>query len=122
MEIYQERLEREFDLDLVTTANVPYRITKNDGVTVEVTGYDIPEDGWDFIEEPVVEINFMVPADYVGAVMQLATSVAVSSSVKTTGQSRCVLSTTPHLPKLCDLDKLKSSTCWHHGLRYHRLR
>ena len=77
MEIIQERLEREYNLDLITTApNVSYRITKNTG---EVIMVDNPLDYPDpmeiqLAEEPYVKLNLMAPQEYVGNIMDLATS------------------------------------------------
>ncbi len=77
MEIMQERLEREYNLDLITTApNVVYRITKNDGQVLMV---DNPLDYPDPMEiakaeEPFVKISLIAPQEYVGNMMDLATS------------------------------------------------
>ena len=77
MEIIQERLEREYNLDLITTApNVSYRVTTNDGTTKMV---DNPLDYPDpmeiqLAEEPFVKVNLMAPQEYVGNIMDLATS------------------------------------------------
>ena len=77
MEIIQERLEREYNLDLITTApTVSYRITKNDGTVLMV---DNPLDYPDpmeiqLAEEPFVKVNLMAPQEYVGNIMDLATS------------------------------------------------
>ena len=77
MEIIQERLEREYNLDLITTApNVSYRVTKNDGTVLMV---DNPLDYPDpreiqLAEEPFVKVNLMAPQEYVGNIMDLATS------------------------------------------------
>ena len=77
MEIIQERLEREYNLDLVTTApNVVYRVTKTNG---EVLMVDNPLDYPDpadiqLAEEPFVKVNLMAPQEYVGNIMELATS------------------------------------------------
>ncbi|KAB2952296.1 elongation factor 4 [Heliorestis acidaminivorans] len=74
MEIIQERLEREFDLELITTApNVIYRVTQTDG---EVTLVDNPTklppvQKIETIEEPYVKASIMVPSDFVGAIMEL---------------------------------------------------
>ena len=76
MEIIQERLEREYNLDLITTApNVVYRVTKNDGTVLMV---DNPLDYPDpmeiqLAEEPYVKISLIAPQDYVGNMMDLAT-------------------------------------------------
>ena len=77
MEIIQERLEREYNLDLITTApNVVYRVTKTNG---EVLMVDNPLDYPDpmeiqLAEEPFVKVNLMAPQEYVGNIMELATS------------------------------------------------
>ena len=74
MEIVRERLEREFDLDLLITApNVAYRATKRDGEVVEVHNpAEMPREV-DTVEEPYVKASVIVPKDYVGPVMELAT-------------------------------------------------
>ena len=77
MEIIQERLEREYNLDLITTApNVSYRVTTNDGVVHTVDNpldYPDPMD-IQLAEEPFVKVNLMAPQEYVGNIMDLATS------------------------------------------------
>jgi len=74
MEIVQERLEREFNMDLVTTApGVLYRVTKTDGETIEIDSpAKLPEAGHiDTIEEPVITAMILTPAEFVGAILQL---------------------------------------------------
>lgn len=74
MEIIQERLEREFDLDLITTApGVSYRVVKTDGTMLEVSNpSDLPPAGEiDHMEEPVVNAFLYTPPEYVGAIMEL---------------------------------------------------
>lgn len=74
LEIIQERLEREYNLDLVTTApGVVYRVHKTDGEMVELTNpSNLPEPVFiDYMEEPFVSAEIMVTKDYVGAIMQL---------------------------------------------------
>jgi len=74
MEIIQERLEREFDLDLITTApSVSYRVTKTDGKVVIVDNpANLPEIGViETIEEPIVKAFIYTPPAYVGAIMEL---------------------------------------------------
>ncbi len=77
MEIIQERLEREYNLDLITTApNVSYRVTTNDGTVHMVDNpldYPDPMD-IQLAEEPYVKVNLMAPQEYVGNIMDLATS------------------------------------------------
>jgi GTP-binding protein LepA len=74
MEIVRERLEREFDLDLLITApNVAYRATKRDGEVVEVHNpAEMPRE-LEVVEEPYIKASVIVPKDYVGPVMELAT-------------------------------------------------
>lgn len=74
MEIIQERLEREYGLELITTApNVVYRVTKRNGEVVTVDNPALwPDLGEiELVEEPYVEANVITPSDYVGAVMDL---------------------------------------------------
>jgi GTP-binding protein LepA len=75
MEIVQERLEREFDQDLITTApSVVYEVLKADGETIKVENPSkIPDAGRvNEIREPIVTVHLYMPQDYVGAVMTLA--------------------------------------------------
>ena len=74
MEIIQERLEREYNLDLITTApSVVYKITRTDGETVYIdnpTNYpDVSE--IEVAEEPMVKANIYTPSEYVGNIMDL---------------------------------------------------
>ena len=73
MEIVRERLEREFDLDLLITApNVAYQSTTRSGEVVEVHNpAEMPRE-LELVEEPYVKASVIVPKDYVGAVMELA--------------------------------------------------
>jgi GTP-binding protein LepA len=73
MDIVRERLEREFDLDLLITApNVAYQVTTRGGEIVEVHNpAEMPRDV-ELIEEPYVKASIIVPKDYVGPVMELA--------------------------------------------------
>lgn len=76
MDIVQERLEREFDMDLITTApTVVYEVEMRDGTLISV---DNPSKMPDLskineIREPIVNVNLLLPAEYVGAVMTLCT-------------------------------------------------
>ena len=76
MEIIQERLEREFNLDLVTTApSVVYRITRTDGEVVYIdnpTNYPDPS-VIQMAEEPIVRADIISPVDFVGNIMDLCT-------------------------------------------------
>lgn len=74
MEIIQERLEREFNLDIITTApSVIYKVTKTDGELVMIQNpANLPEvSEIRMIEEPIVKGDIIVPKDYVGIVMEL---------------------------------------------------
>lgn len=74
MEIIQERLEREYNLDLVTTApNVIYRVHKTNGEMLELSNpSNLPDPSViDYMEEPMVAAKVIVPTDYIGAVMEL---------------------------------------------------
>ena len=74
MEIIQERLEREFDLDLVTTApSVIYKVTKLDGTKLSIDNPSNlpPPAEIAYMEEPMVEAHIMTPSDYVGTIMEL---------------------------------------------------
>jgi GTP-binding protein LepA len=74
MEIVQERLEREFDMDLVTTApGVLYRVTLTDGTVREIDSpAKLPDAGLiDTIEEPVITAMVLTPAEHVGGILQL---------------------------------------------------
>ena len=74
MEIIMERLEREFNLDLITTApNVVYRVTNTDGTTVEVytpLNYPDPAEIQE-AQEPFVKASIITPPEYVGNIMEL---------------------------------------------------
>ena len=76
MEIVQERLEREYELALVTTVpSVEYHVHKTDGETMLVENPALmPAAGVvDFVEEPYVKARIMVPAEYIGSIMTLGT-------------------------------------------------
>ncbi|PTQ84738.1 GTP-binding protein LepA [Trichococcus patagoniensis] len=75
MDVIQERIEREFDLDIITTApSVIYRVNKTDGEFLEIDNPSEMPDATTIqsIEEPYVKASIMVPNDYVGAVMEIA--------------------------------------------------
>ncbi len=74
LEIIQERLEREYNLDLVTTApGVVYKVHKTDGSVIDLTNpSNLPDPSEiDYMEEPVVDAEIMVTSEYVGAIMKL---------------------------------------------------
>jgi len=75
MEIVQERLEREFDQDLITTApSVVYQVVKGDGEVIMVENPSkMPDQGRiEEVREPIVTVHLYMPQDYVGSVMTLA--------------------------------------------------
>lgn len=123
MEICQERLEREFDLDVVQTApTVTYKVNIREGHSIHInTPSELPENGYDSIEEPMVRINFMVPADRVGAVMKLATERrAEFLTQEYLGKDRCVLTyKMPLAEVIYDLfDHLKTVTSGYGTMDY----
>ena len=74
LEIIQERLEREYNLDLVTTApGVVYRVHKTNGEVIELTNpSNLPEPTEiDYMEEPMVKAEIMVTSEFIGAIMDL---------------------------------------------------
>ncbi len=74
LEIIQERLEREYSLDLVTTApGVIYRVYKTNGEMIELTNpSNLPDPAEiDYMEEPMVNAEIMVTSEYIGAIMDL---------------------------------------------------
>ncbi len=127
MDVIQERLEREYNLTLITTApSVIYRVFKTDGQTIEIenpsklpTAQEI-----DHVEEPYVKATVMVPNDFVGAVMELSQEKRGEfKDMKYLDTTRVML--TYHLP-LSEIifdyfDKLKSSTRGYASLDYELL-
>ena len=74
LEIIQERLEREYNLDLITTApSVIYKVYKSDGTVIELSNpADMPDPSRiTKMEEPIVKAQIMLPSDYIGPVMEL---------------------------------------------------
>lgn len=74
MEIIQERIEREFNLDIITTApSVIYKVIKTDGEKIELTNPTNlpPMTEIDYMEEPVVKASIIAPTEYTGAIMEL---------------------------------------------------
>ena len=76
LEIIRERLEREFDLDLISTApSVVYQVVMEDGTEIEVLNpSDFPEGKVNQISEPVASATILVPSEFIGAVMELCQS------------------------------------------------
>jgi GTP-binding protein LepA len=116
MEIVQQRLERESDLELVQTApNVTYEIVTRKNETLHISNPTRIPDAGEILEfrEPIVRINFIVPADSIGAIMQLCEDRR-GSYIKTEyiTTTRAILSyELPLAEMIYDLyDKLKSAT------------
>ena len=95
MEIIQERLEREFDLDLITTApTVNYIVHKSDGSVLDVSNpANLPEpQSIDYMEEPMVRVSIFTPPTYVGPLMELAKDKrGVYENLKYLDANRCEL-------------------------------
>jgi GTP-binding protein LepA len=127
MEIIQQRLEKESDLDLVQTApNVTYQILTTAGETLEITNpQDVPESGEiEEFRQPIVRTNFIVPAEYIGPVMQLCTDRrATYLKTEYLSPTRAVLSfDLPLAEVIYDLhDKLKSVTKGYGTMDYEML-
>lgn len=74
LEIIQERIEREFNLDIVTTApSVIYKVYKTDGAVIDLSNpADMPDLATiDYMEEPIVKAEILVPTEYIGTIMEL---------------------------------------------------
>ncbi len=127
MEIIQERLEREFDLQLITTApTVVYRVHKTDGevVTIESANQLPPLQVIDYIEEPFILASIHVPNEYVGGVLALCEDKrGVQREIKYLTQSRVmVVYEMPLNEIVLDFyDRLKSITKGYASLDYEYL-
>ncbi|HEY7791034.1 MAG TPA: translation elongation factor 4 [Vicinamibacterales bacterium] len=125
MEIVQERLEREFNMDLVTTApGVLYRVTTTDGDVVEVDSpAKLPDAGRIAkIEEPVITAMIMTPAEHVGGILQLCQEKrGVQKSLEYISTDRVLV--TYELPfnevVLDFYDRLKTTSRGYASLDYH---
>ena len=125
MEIVQERLEREFDLDLVTTApGVLYRVTMTDGEVQEIDNpAKLPDAGRiEMIEEPVITAMILTPAEHVGGILQLCQEKrGVQKTLEYLASDRVLV--TYELPfnevVLDFYDRLKSISRGYASLDYH---
>ncbi len=125
MDIVQERLEREFNMDLVTTAPaVLYRVTTTDGVVEEIDSpAKLPEAGRvQKIEEPVITAMILTPAEHVGGILQLCQEKrGVQKSLEYVSTSRVLV--TYELPfnevVLDFYDRLKTISRGYASLDYH---
>ena len=125
MEIVQERLEREFDMDLVTTApGVLYRVTTTDGEVQEIDSpAKLPDAGRiEKIEEPVITAMILTPAEHVGGILQLCQDKrGVQKTLEYLASDRVLI--TYELPfnevVLDFYDKLKTISRGYASLDYH---
>jgi GTP-binding protein LepA len=124
MEIVQERLEREYGLNLITTApNVVYRVATTAGEILEIENPSkIPPAGKvEYIEEPYVRATIMAPRDFVGAVMELCQERrSVFNNMEYMGLSRVMLTYDMPLSEIIFdfFDQLKSRTKGYASLDY----
>lgn len=124
MEIIQERLEREFDLDLITTApSVIYKVTKTNGEQIDIYNPANlpPVQEIEFLEEPFVRADIMSPSEYVGNIMELVQERrGIYQEMQYIDQSRVLIKY--HLPLneiIYDFfDALKSRTKGYASLDY----
>jgi GTP-binding protein LepA len=125
MEIVQERLEREYDLDLITTApSVVYRVTLVDGEVVEIDNPSQlpPPQKRIKIEEPYIKVEMITPEAYVGALMDLCqTRRGVFIDMKYFTQSRTNLVYELPLAEVVTdfFDQLKSRSRGYASMEYH---
>ncbi|HUP40096.1 MAG TPA: translation elongation factor 4 [Vicinamibacterales bacterium] len=124
MEIVQERLEREFNMDLVTTApGVLYRVTTTDGLTLEIDSPSkLPETNVSKIEEPVITAMMLTPSEHVGGILQLCQDKrGIQKSLEYVSANRVLV--TYELPfnevVLDFYDKLKTLSRGYASLDYH---
>jgi len=125
MEIVQERLEREFDVDLVTTApGVLYRVTTTDGETREIDSpAKLPDAGRIAkIEEPVITAMILTPAEHVGGILQLCQDKrGIQKSLEYLSSNRVLISyELPFNEVVLDFyDRLKTLSRGYASLDYH---
>ena len=124
MEIIQERLDREFDLNIINTApSVIYKVSKKNGEVLEIQNpSNLPkETEIDFMEEPIVEANIMTPKDYVGTIMDLCQNKrGIFENMEYLDQHRVVLKYILPLNEVIYdfFDALKSKTKGYASLDY----
>ncbi len=124
MEVFQERLEREFDVDLITTApSVIYRVIKNGGEVIELSNPgDLPSTGdIDQITEPIVRATIHTPTDYIGPIVKLCTDRrGQQKDMRYLSQNRVVLEYELPLAEIVFdfFDRLKTATRGYASLDY----
>lgn len=127
MEIVQERLEREYDLDLIVTApSVSYVIKKNDGEVLTISSpVDLPDPAYiEEIREPWVKVEILAPKDYVGVIMTLCNEKrGISKNVQYIDLNRVLLTfELPLASIVIDFyDKLKSISSGYASMNYEYL-
>jgi GTP-binding protein LepA len=124
MEIVQERLEREFNMDLVTTApGVLYRVTTTDGQVLEIDSPSkLPEENVSKIEEPVITAMMLTPSEHVGGILQLCQDKrGVQKSLEYVSANRVLVTyDLPFNEVVLDFyDKLKTLSRGYASLDYH---
>src|SRR6187431_315857 len=125
MEIVQERLEREFDQDLITTApGVLYRVTTTDGVVQEIDSpAKLPETGRiQKIEEPVITALILTPSDHVGGILELCQEKrGIQKGLEYVSQNRVLITyEMPFNEVVLDFyDRLKTISRGYASLDYH---
>ncbi|GMN89925.1 translation elongation factor 4 [Francisella sciaenopsi] len=127
MEIIQERLEREYNLDLITSApTVVYKAIKKDGETIDVDNPSkLPEPGAIAeIQEPIVRANILVPKDYVGSVITICVEKrGVQVDLNYVGSQVSITYDLPMIEVVSDFfDTLKSVTKGYGSLDYELIR
>ncbi|MGK7923901.1 MAG: translation elongation factor 4 [Spirulina sp.] len=125
MEIVQERLEREYDLDLITTApSVVYRITTTTGETYEIDNPSqlVSPDKREKIEEPYIHLEIITPEDYVGTLMDLCqTSRGIFKDMRYFASKRTTLIYDMPLAEVVTdfFDRMKSRSRGYASMEYH---
>jgi GTP-binding protein LepA len=125
MEIVQERLEREYDLDLITTApSVIYRVTKIDGEVVYIDNPSVlPEPQYrEKMEEPYVQVDMITPEEFVGSLMELSQNRrGVFKDMKYLTQGRTTLTYDLPLAEVVTdfFDQMKSRSRGYASMEYH---
>ena len=126
MEITRDRLEREFGLDLISTApNVVYEVRMEDGTEVEVTNpSEFPEGKIDEVREPVVRATILSPSDFIGTIMELCqTKRGTLLGMDYLSEDRVEMRYTLPMGEIVFdfFDQLKSRTKGYASLDYERL-
>lgn len=127
MEIVQERLEREYDLELITTApSVIYRVTTIDGEVMEIDNPSLLPDPQkrEKIEEPFIKVEIITPETYVGTLMELCQNRrGIFKDMKYFTQSRtCLVYELPLAEVVTDFfDQMKSRTKGYASMEYQML-